>query len=159
MPNDVLMFRKSGFSIAMGNSSDEVKGQAERSDRKQRGRRLRQGGAEIRAPFGRYMMRHDDEPQRLRAQPIAHQIVEPVIVIVMGVSGSGKSTVAALLAAALGSRLQEGDDLHPVEDVEKMHSGVPLTDADRLPWLRKIAEKKSMTGARPANPACLPVRR
>ncbi len=87
------------------------------------------------------MMRHDDEPQRLRAQPIAHQIVEPVIVIVMGVSGSGKSTVAALLAAALGSRLQEGDDLHPVEDVEKMHSGVPLTDADRLPWLRKIAEK------------------
>ena len=59
----------------------------------------------------------------------------------MGVSGSGKSTVAALLAAALGCRFQEGDDLHPRENVEKMRSGIPLTDADRLPWLRKIAEE------------------
>ncbi len=54
------------------------------------------------------MMRHDDQPQRLLSPAIAHKIVEPVIVIVMGVSGSGKSTVATLLAAALGSRLQEG---------------------------------------------------
>jgi carbohydrate kinase (thermoresistant glucokinase family) len=59
----------------------------------------------------------------------------------MGVSGSGKSTVAALLAAALGCPFQEGDDLHPPENVEKMRSGTPLTDEDRLPWLRKIAEK------------------
>ena len=58
----------------------------------------------------------------------------------MGVSGSGKTTVAALLAAALGCQFQEGDDLHPRENVEKMRSGTPLTDADRLPWLRKIAE-------------------
>jgi carbohydrate kinase (thermoresistant glucokinase family) len=64
-----------------------------------------------------------------------------VIVIVMGVSGSGKSTVAVLVAAALGCQLQEGDDLHPPENVEKMHGGTPLTDADRMPWLRKIAEE------------------
>jgi len=65
----------------------------------------------------------------------------PVIVIVMGVSGSGKSTVAALLAGALGCQFQEGDDLHPPENVAKMHAGEPLTDADRAPWLRKIAEE------------------
>jgi carbohydrate kinase (thermoresistant glucokinase family) len=64
-----------------------------------------------------------------------------VIIVLMGVSGSGKSTVAALLAAALGCRFQEGDDLHPRENVEKMRSGIPLTDADRLPWLRRIAEE------------------
>jgi carbohydrate kinase (thermoresistant glucokinase family) len=62
-----------------------------------------------------------------------------VIVVVMGVSGSGKSTVAAPLAAALGCQFQEGDDLHPPENVEKMRSGTPLTDADRMPWLGKIA--------------------
>ena len=64
-----------------------------------------------------------------------------MIVVLMGVSGSGKTTVAALLAAALGCQFQEGDDLHPRENVEKMRSGAPLTDADRLPWLRKIAEE------------------
>jgi carbohydrate kinase (thermoresistant glucokinase family) len=64
-----------------------------------------------------------------------------VIVVVMGVSGSGKSTVAALLAGALGCQFQEGDDLHPPENVAKMRGGTPLTDADRLPWLRKIAEE------------------
>jgi gluconokinase len=64
-----------------------------------------------------------------------------MIVVVMGVSGSGKSTVAALLAIALGCRFQEGDDLHPRENVEKMRRGTPLTDADRMPWLRKIAKE------------------
>ena len=59
----------------------------------------------------------------------------------MGVSGSGKTTVAALLAAALGCQFEEGDDLHPRENVEKMRGGTPLTDADRLPWLRKIAKE------------------
>jgi len=63
----------------------------------------------------------------------------PVIAIVMGVSGSGKTTVAKLLAAALGCRFQEGDDLHPAANVEKMRNGTPLTDADRRPWLQTIA--------------------
>ena len=57
----------------------------------------------------------------------------------MGVSGCGKSTVAGLLAAHLGWDLVEGDDLHPPANVAKMRSGVPLTDADRIPWLRRIA--------------------
>lgn len=63
----------------------------------------------------------------------------PVLVL-MGVSGSGKSTVAGILAGALRWDLQEGDDLHPESNVEKMASGVPLTDEDRWPWLDVIAE-------------------
>ncbi|WP_425065061.1 gluconokinase [Reyranella sp.] len=63
------------------------------------------------------------------------------IVVVMGVSGSGKTTVASLLAERLGCAFQDGDDLHPSENVEKMRSGTPLTDADRLPWLQAIARR------------------
>jgi gluconokinase len=83
----------------------------------------------------------DKQPERVWSAALAHTITKPVIVVVMGVSGSGKSSVAALLAAALGCQFREGDDLHPPENVEKMRSGTPLTDADRLPWLRKIAEE------------------
>ena len=83
----------------------------------------------------------DKQPERAWSAALAHGITGPVIVVLMGVSGSGKSTVAALLAGALGCRFQEGDDLHPRENVEKMRRGTPLTDADRLPWLRKIAEE------------------
>ena len=60
--------------------------------------------------------------------------------VVMGVSGSGKTTVAAMLAGALHCSFLEGDELHPPANVEKMRSGTPLSDADRLPWLRRIAE-------------------
>jgi gluconokinase len=63
------------------------------------------------------------------------------ILVVMGVSGSGKTTVAAMLAGALGVGFLEGDDLHPRSNVEKMKNGTPLTDADRLPWLRAIAHR------------------
>ncbi|MEP6839634.1 MAG: gluconokinase [Bradyrhizobium sp.] len=80
-------------------------------------------------------------PKRIWSAALAHTLATPVITVVMGVSGSGKTTVAALLAAALGYQFQEGDDLHPAANVEKMHGGTPLTDADRLPWLRKIAEE------------------
>ena len=83
----------------------------------------------------------DQQSERVWSAILAHTITRPVIVVVMGVSGSGKSTVAALLAGALGCHFQEGDDLHPRENVEKMRRGTPLTDADRLPWLRKIAEE------------------
>jgi len=62
----------------------------------------------------------------------------PVLVI-MGVSGCGKSTVAGLLAERLGWDLVEGDDLHPDENVAKMASGVPLDDDDRAPWLDTVS--------------------
>ena len=64
---------------------------------------------------------------------------QPVLVI-MGVSGSGKSTVAGLVAGRLGWDLAEGDDLHPPANVAKMHAGQPLADEDRWPWLESIAE-------------------
>jgi len=82
----------------------------------------------------------DQQPQRVQSAALADTVTGPLIVVLMGVSGSGKSTVAGLLAAALGCKFQEGDNLHPRENVEKMRSGTPLSDADRLPWLRKIAE-------------------
>lgn len=64
-------------------------------------------------------------------------------VIVMGVSGSGKSTIGSSLAAALGSPFIDGDDLHPSTNKAKMSRGVPLTDEDRAPWLADIAERIS----------------
>ncbi|KAA5605316.1 gluconokinase [Roseospira marina] len=57
------------------------------------------------------------------------------IVVVMGVSGSGKSTIGAALAQRLGVPFLDADDVHPAANVRKMASGVPLTDADRWPWL------------------------
>ena len=67
--------------------------------------------------------------------------VRPQAIVVMGVAGSGKSTVAALLATMLGYQFQEGDLLHPPESVEKMRNGIPLTDADRAIWLNRVAAK------------------
>ncbi len=58
----------------------------------------------------------------------------------MGVSGCGKTTVAAILASRLGWPFEEGDALHPQANIEKMAAGHPLTDADRWPWLAKVAD-------------------
>lgn len=60
------------------------------------------------------------------------------VLVVMGVSGSGKSTVAQTLAARLGWEFGEGDELHPEANVRKMADGVPLTDEDRWPWLAAV---------------------
>jgi carbohydrate kinase (thermoresistant glucokinase family) len=64
------------------------------------------------------------------------------IAIVMGVSGSGKTTIARGLADAEGWMLLEGDSFHPPANVAKMSAGIPLTDADRWPWLRAIAARE-----------------
>jgi gluconokinase len=58
-----------------------------------------------------------------------------VVVVVMGVSGCGKSTVGRLLAEKMKCDFLEGDVLHPASNIAKMSSGVPLTDEDRMPWL------------------------
>lgn len=63
----------------------------------------------------------------------------PLAIIVMGVSGCGKSTFGEALAVAFGGPFIEGDTLHPVANIEKMSKGMPLVDADRLPWLDDLA--------------------
>ncbi|MES2992990.1 MAG: gluconokinase [Pseudomonadota bacterium] len=63
------------------------------------------------------------------------------LVVVMGVSGCGKSTVGRLLARQLQAEFLEGDDLHPPRNIERMASGIPLTDADRRDWLLEIAQQ------------------
>ena len=66
-------------------------------------------------------------------------MTRPTAVVVMGVSGSGKTTVAHELARRLGWEFAEGDEHHPPANVEKMRAGTALTDADREPWLRGLA--------------------
>ena len=59
-------------------------------------------------------------------------------IVVMGVQGSGKSTIASMMAERIGGRFVDGDRLHSAENVAKMAAGTPLTDADREPWLHTI---------------------
>ena len=66
-------------------------------------------------------------------------IVNRGLYVVMGVSGSGKSVIGAALAGALGIDFVEGDKYHSAENVERMASGIPLTDDDRAQWLRSLA--------------------
>jgi gluconokinase len=63
----------------------------------------------------------------------------PAVMIVMGVSGCGKSTIGALLARRLRWEFEDADWLHPTANVDKMHNGIPLTDDDRRPWLEAVA--------------------
>src|SRR5580693_6274419 len=73
------------------------------------------------------------------AEREAAKAIAPRVLVLMGVSGSGKSTIALELQRVLEWRFQEGDDLHPQANVEKMRAGHPLDDTDRLPWLQAIA--------------------
>lgn len=66
-------------------------------------------------------------------------------IIVMGVSGAGKSSVGAGLADLLGLPFLEGDSLHPAENIARMEAGIPLQDEDRWPWLAKIGEQLTNT--------------
>ncbi len=64
----------------------------------------------------------------------------PRVILLMGVCGSGKTTLGRQLAAQLGCHFVDGDELHPPANVAKMSQGIPLTDADRVPWLDKVRE-------------------
>lgn len=74
-------------------------------------------------------------------QPATQQPPPHPLVVVMGVSGSGKSTVGAALADALGVPFTDSDGLHPAANVAKMTQGIPLTDADREPWLDAVGAR------------------
>lgn len=67
-------------------------------------------------------------------------------IVVMGISGCGKSSVGQLLASILGYRFIEGDSRHPTENVEKMRNGIALVDADRWPWLEALGAELSQEG-------------
>jgi gluconokinase len=92
---------------------------------------------------------------------VARRDAGPTILIVAGVSGSGKTTVGAMLAGRLGWRFADADDFHPAANIEKMRAGVPLTDADRWPWLRAIAVwmDRGIATNEPAVIACSALRR
>jgi len=68
------------------------------------------------------------------------RLAPPVVLVLMGVSGSGKTTVARIIAERLRWPFEEGDALHPPANVAKMAAGHPLTDEDRAPWLAKVAD-------------------
>jgi gluconokinase len=74
-----------------------------------------------------------------------------MIVVVMGVSGAGKSTVGKLLARELGWSFVEADDYHSAANIEKMRRGIPLDDEDRQPWLNAVRHRLEEAGARGEN--------
>jgi gluconokinase len=71
--------------------------------------------------------------------PLSPADAMPAVLVVMGVSGVGKTTIAALLSKRLSWPYRDADEFHPQANIDKMHSGQPLTDEDRWPWLRAIA--------------------
>lgn len=62
-----------------------------------------------------------------------------MVIVIMGVSGSGKTTIGKKISKSLGWKFYEGDDYHPQKNVEKMSNGIPLNDEDRKPWLQNLS--------------------
>jgi len=83
----------------------------------------------------------------------------PQSIVVMGVSGAGKSSVGQALATQLGASFIDGDTLHPEANVRKMASGVPLTDEDRWPWLHLVGAKLSTSSRTGTIVACSALKR
>jgi len=79
--------------------------------------------------------------------------------VVAGVSGSGKSTIGELVAQQLGVPFIDADDLHPITNVDKMTAGIPLTDDDRWPWLKKVGEAIAAASETGIVVACSALRR
>src|SRR5882757_816787 len=77
----------------------------------------------------------------------------PLVLVFMGVTGSGKTTVAKMFAKKTGAVFYEGDDFHPPENVTKMRAGIPLTDADRKKWLQAL--RKIIVHALARNEFCV----
>jgi gluconokinase len=101
---------------------------------------------------GRSRQHHDHQEYAHRHQQHIQELKRRgVVIVVMGVSGAGKTTVGSLLARELSWDFADADDFHSVANIEKMRAGIPLTDADRAPWLERlralvtrwIAEKKN----------------
>src|SRR5438552_4663310 len=84
------------------------------------------------------------ESEMPRAEPLP--AAPPFAIVVMGVSGSGKTTVGAALAARLGVGFRDADEFHPAANVAKMSAGTPLTDEDRWPWLDAIGAALAEAG-------------
>jgi beta-N-acetylhexosaminidase len=80
-------------------------------------------------------------------------------VVVMGVSGCGKTTIGDLVARELGVPFLDGDSLHPVENVAKMAAGTPLTDEDRWPWLATVGSRLAAAGGGGLVLACSALKR
>lgn len=74
-----------------------------------------------------------------------------MVIVIMGVSGSGKTTVGKILAERLGWTFVEADDYHPAANKEKMHAGNPLNDADRAPWLAALRDRMDEANAKGEN--------
>jgi carbohydrate kinase (thermoresistant glucokinase family) len=91
-------------------------------------------------PRGNFAREPDTSSSQFAVEPARTGITDiRTILVVMGVSGSGKTTIAKAVADRLGWPFEEGDELHPASDIAKMHSGHPLDDRDRWPWLEKVA--------------------
>jgi gluconokinase len=90
---------------------------------------------------------------------LAPKILAPKALVVMGVSSSGKSTIAKTLAERLGWRFADGDDFHPKANIEKQRAGQPLTDDDRWPWLQAIADEIDRVTADKLVVACSALKR
>jgi gluconokinase len=96
----------------------------------------------------------------VNAKPLPRKAPGPLALVLLGVSGSGKSTVGRLLAPKLGAVFLEGDDYHASANVAKMRAGVPLADADRWPWLQAIGQSIAghIGSGRPVVVACSALR-